>query len=116
MAAIPGTESVRFRRPTTGPNAVKPKEIKKDEFGSMAPQGWRRRHQGILQDQVGRYVSYSTSMIRLYNAWISKQNADVNRQQSGPFVPSLSVAIRILLLIRAAGAMYNIISDCDEGE
>jgi len=33
---------------------VKPKEIKKDEFGSMAPQGWKRRHQGILQDLVGR--------------------------------------------------------------
>lgn len=54
MATIPGTEQVRFRRPTTGPNAVKPKEIKKDEFGSMAPQGWKRRHQGILQDLVGR--------------------------------------------------------------
>lgn len=54
MATIPGTEQVRFRRPTTGPNAVKPKEIKKDQFGSLAPQGWKRRHQGILQDLVGR--------------------------------------------------------------
>lgn len=31
-------------------------------------------------------------------------------------VPSLSVAIRMLALIRTAGAMYSIISDCDEGE
>ena len=55
MATIPGTESVRFRRPTTGPNAPKPKEIKKDQFGSLAPEGWKRRHTGILQDLVGRY-------------------------------------------------------------
>lgn len=51
---IPGTESVRFRRPTTGPNAVKAAEPQKDQFGSMAPQGWKRRHQGLLQDQLGR--------------------------------------------------------------
>jgi len=31
-------------------------------------------------------------------------------------VPSLSVALRMLLLVRTAGAMYSIISDCDEGE
>ena len=30
-------------------------------------------------------------------------------------VPSLSVALRMLLLIRTAGAMYSIIADCDEG-
>jgi alpha-1,2-mannosyltransferase len=41
--------------------------------------------------------------------------ADELRQSAGPMVPSFSVAVRILLLIRAAGAMYNIISDCDEG-
>jgi len=52
--ALPGTETIRFRRPTAGPNAVQPKEEKKDEFGSLAPQGWKRRHQGLLQDQVGR--------------------------------------------------------------
>ena len=38
------------------------------------------------------------------------------RQQRGPFIPNFSVAVRMLLLIRAAGAMYNVISDCDEGE
>lgn len=53
---IPGTESVRFRRPTTGPNAVKSGEPEKDQFGSLAPQGWKRRHQGLLQDQLGRCV------------------------------------------------------------
>lgn len=52
--AMPGTETIRFRRPTTGPNAPKPKEEKRDEFGSLAPQGWKRRHQALLQDQVGR--------------------------------------------------------------
>lgn len=41
---------------------------------------------------------------------------DDTRQQNGPFIPSFSVAVRILLIIRAAGAMYNVISDCDEGE
>lgn len=38
------------------------------------------------------------------------------RQSRGPMVPSLSVALRMLLLVRTAGAMYSIISDCDEGE
>jgi hypothetical protein len=31
-------------------------------------------------------------------------------------VPSLSVALRMLLLVRTTAAMYSIISDCDEGE
>lgn len=63
--SMPGTETVRFRRPTTGPNAVQPKEIKKDEFGKMAAEGWKRRHQGILQDQVGRSVSeHDQAMIK----------------------------------------------------
>lgn len=31
-------------------------------------------------------------------------------------MPSLSLAFRILLLMRTAGAMYSIIADCDEGE
>ncbi|WVQ93059.1 hypothetical protein IAU59_000123 [Kwoniella sp. CBS 9459] len=91
--AMPGTETIRFRRPTSGPNAIsqsgKDKEPKKDEFGSMAPTGFKRRHQGLLQDQVGRNTR-------------------------GPFVPSLSMAFRILLLVRTVAAMYAIISDCDE--
>lgn len=54
--ALPGTETIRFRRPTAGPNAVAQKsdEPKKDQFGDLAPTGWKRRHQGLLQDQVGR--------------------------------------------------------------
>ncbi|WVQ74450.1 hypothetical protein IAR50_004051 [Cryptococcus sp. DSM 104548] len=89
--ALPGTETVRFRRPTAGPNAVAPstQAPKKDEFGSMAPTGFKARHQGLLQDQSGR-------------------------NERGPFVPSLSLAVRLLLLIRTASAMYNIIGDCDE--
>ncbi|KAF9486554.1 glycosyltransferase family 22 protein, partial [Pholiota conissans] len=47
------------------------------------------RHSGILQDQLRR----------------------ANRR---PWVPSFSLAVRILLLIRTAGAMYSNISDCDE--
>lgn len=58
--ALPGTETIRFRRPTTGPNAVEQKkEPKKDEFGSLAPIGWKRRHQGLLQDQLKRCVQMS---------------------------------------------------------
>ncbi|KAL7421010.1 mannosyltransferase [Cryptotrichosporon argae] len=88
--ALPGTETMRFRRPTAGPNAAPaPSAPKKDEFGSLAPQGWKRRHQGLLQDQVGR-------------------------QARGPLVPSLSLAFRLLLLVRTAGAMYSVIADCDE--
>jgi alpha-1,2-mannosyltransferase len=56
--ALPGTETIRFRRPTTGPNAPAQKtEPKKDEFGSMAPLGWKRRHQGLLQDKLSRWVA-----------------------------------------------------------
>ncbi|WRT69234.1 uncharacterized protein IL334_006218 [Kwoniella shivajii] len=88
--ALPGTETIRFRRPTTGPNAPQPKaEPKKDEFGSMAPVGYKRRHQGLLQDQVRRNVA-------------------------GPFIPNLSYAFRLLLLVRTVAAMYAVISDCDE--
>lgn len=58
--ALPGTETIRFRRPTTGPNAVEQKkEPKKDEFGSLAPIGWKRRHQSLLQDQLKRCVQMS---------------------------------------------------------
>lgn len=47
------------------------------------------RHDGLLQDQT-------------------------RRAQRGPWCPSFSAAIRILLLIRVSGAMYSNISDCDE--
>ncbi|BEI92503.1 uncharacterized protein CcaverHIS019_0501310 [Cutaneotrichosporon cavernicola] len=87
MSFRPGVETIRFRRPTNKP--VEKKEPEKDQFGSLAPQGWKRRHQGLLQDQV-------------------------RRQQNGPIVPSFSVALRLLLLIRTTAAMYAIISDCDE--
>ncbi|EIW67903.1 hypothetical protein TREMEDRAFT_44918 [Tremella mesenterica DSM 1558] len=90
--ALPGTETLRFRRPTTGPNAIKPNKDKagkdKDTFGTLG-QAWKRRHGGLLQDQVGR-------------------------QSNGPFIPSMSFAVRLLLLMRTTGAMYNVIADCDE--
>ncbi|KXN88819.1 Alpha-1,2-mannosyltransferase alg9 [Leucoagaricus sp. SymC.cos] len=47
------------------------------------------RHTGILQDQL-------------------------RRAQRRPWTPSFSVAVRIMLLIRALGAMYSNIDDCDE--
>ena len=61
--ALPGTESLRFRRPTSGPNYVAPNvtEVKVDQFGSQAPRGWKRRHQGLLQDKVGRWAWRSLS-------------------------------------------------------
>lgn len=37
------------------------------------------------------------------------------RAQRAPWCPSLSLAFRMLLLIRVSGAMYSNITDCDEG-
>ncbi|GJJ13352.1 hypothetical protein Clacol_007604 [Clathrus columnatus] len=48
------------------------------------------RHQGILQDQL-------------------------RRTARAPWVPSLSLGFRILLLLRFNAAMYSNIQDCDEG-
>lgn len=39
-----------------------------------------------------------------------------DRQNSGPFIPSLSLAVRLLLLVRVSAAMYSNIQDCDEGK
>ncbi|KAF5385061.1 hypothetical protein D9615_001258 [Tricholomella constricta] len=47
------------------------------------------RHTGILQDQL-------------------------RRAQRRPWIPSFSLAIRLLMLIRITGAMYSNIDDCDE--
>lgn len=57
-----GTETIRFRRPTAGPNAVSQTTINSngeqvDKFGGkFAPdvKAWKRRHMGLLQDLVGR--------------------------------------------------------------
>lgn len=115
--ALPGTETIRFRRPTTGPNAVEQKkEPKKDEFGSLAPIGWKRRHQGLLQDQLKRCVQLSLMCTTIRILMGLLLSAYEKRNQQGPFIPSLSLALRLLLLVRTAAAMYSIISDCDEGE
>lgn len=47
------------------------------------------RHTGILQDQL-------------------------RRAQRRPWSPSFSFAVRVILLVRVAGAMYSGIADCDE--
>ncbi|KAI0727865.1 glycosyltransferase family 22 protein [Fomitopsis betulina] len=49
----------------------------------------KNRHAGILQDKL-------------------------RRAQKAPWCPSFSVALRMFLLIRVAGAMYSNIQDCDE--
>ncbi|KAI0639843.1 glycosyltransferase family 22 protein [Trametes polyzona] len=49
----------------------------------------KNRHGGLLQDQL-------------------------RRAQRAPWCPTWSAALRILLLIRVAGAMYSGIQDCDE--
>ena len=64
MSYGPGTETIRFRRPTAGPNAVaeKQKKVQEDDIrdvdrfgGKHAPlPAWKKRHRGLLQDQVGR--------------------------------------------------------------
>ncbi|ORX39298.1 putative mannosyltransferase [Kockovaella imperatae] len=85
-------DGLRQRHPqsvTTAEADPSGKVAKKDVFGSQGPQSWKRRHQGLLQDKLGR-------------------------TGAGPLVPSFSVAVRMLLLIRSAGAMYSLISDCDE--
>ncbi|KAF8585144.1 glycosyltransferase family 22 protein [Ramaria rubella] len=73
MAAA-NVQTLRFRRPETV-EAVK------------APV--KRRHTGVLQDQL-------------------------RRTAKAPWAPSLSLAFRILLLMRFSGAMYSNIQDCDE--
>lgn len=106
--ALPGTESVRFRRPTSGPHAVATEtaEPQLDQFGSQASLGWKRRHQGLLQDKVGR-----CGLLPAY----PPDTDDLSRQKNGPLIPSLSLAFRMILLVRTAGAMFAIIADCDEG-
>ncbi|KAJ9119669.1 hypothetical protein QFC22_003379 [Naganishia vaughanmartiniae] len=90
-----GTETIRFRRPTAGPNAVKATNNNGEEVdkfgGKFGPdvKAWKRRHMGLLQDLVGR-------------------------QANGPFMPGFSFAVRLLLLIRVTAAMYSNIQDCDE--
>ncbi len=63
------------------------------------------RHTGILQDQLRRYV-----LLLPYIPYIEE-----HRAQRRPWTPSFSGAVRLLLLMRVAGAMYSNISDCDEG-
>ncbi|KAJ4485060.1 glycosyltransferase family 22 protein [Lentinula edodes] len=73
MASLPGTQTLRFR----GPND-KPK-----------PSVAKRKHDGILQDQIRRTAKL-------------------------PWSPSFAFALRMILLVRVSGAMYSNIDDCDE--
>jgi hypothetical protein len=44
------------------------------------------------------------------------QDEDNKKLQTIRVVPSYSLAIRILLLVRVSSAMYSNIQDCDEGK
>jgi len=48
-------------------------------------------------------------------AWVGLSNHPPLRAARKPWVPDFQTAVRILLLIRVAGAMYSNIQDCDEG-
>lgn len=83
---LPGTQTIRFRRPTNQANA--------EGGASSTPSSVitrKNRHAGILQDQL-------------------------RRSQRAPWCPSFSLAFRIFVLIRVTGAMYVGLNDCDEGE
>ncbi|KAI0715109.1 glycosyltransferase family 22 protein [Earliella scabrosa] len=56
---------------------------------TSSPAKPKNRHTGLLQDQI-------------------------RRAQRAPWCPTWSAALRILLLVRVAGAMYSGIQDCDE--
>lgn len=84
---LPGTQTIRFRRPTNQTNA-------EGGGASSTPSSVitrKNRHAGILQDQL-------------------------RRSQRAPWCPSFSLAFRIFVLIRVTGAMYVGLNDCDEGE
>ncbi|KAI0782383.1 glycosyltransferase family 22 protein [Irpex lacteus] len=81
---LPGTQTIRFRRPTNQANA--------NGGASSTPSSVitrKNRHAGILQDQL-------------------------RRSQRAPWCPSFSLAFRIFVLIRVTGAMYVGLNDCDE--
>ncbi|KZO96340.1 glycosyltransferase family 22 protein [Calocera viscosa TUFC12733] len=64
--------------------------LRKQPDASTKPAAPRRdRHAGLLQDQL-------------------------RRSQRGPWTPGLSVAFRMLIMIRVGAAMYSNIQDCDE--
>ena len=65
------------------------------------------RHTGILQDQLRRWTNSQAHS----GAYLTSPIRSAKR----PWNPSFSLAVRILLMIRVAGAMYSNIQDCDEG-
>ncbi|CAH7668169.1 Alg9-like mannosyltransferase family-domain-containing protein, partial [Phakopsora pachyrhizi] len=89
--APPGTQSIRFRQPTN--NAGK-------NGGSTAAS---RAASASEKLKSGAKIKIKDTLIR----------EQLNRT-SLPWVPGLSVAFRILILIRFCSAMYTSISDCDE--
>ncbi|KAI0756565.1 asparagine-linked glycosylation 9 protein isoform a [Daedaleopsis nitida] len=60
-----------------------------NKAATASPAKPKNRHGGLLQDQL-------------------------RRAQRAPWCPSWSAALRIMLLVRVAGAMYSGIQDCDE--
>ena len=56
------------------------------------------------------FVGEERHLSRTLSAWLN-----LRRSQKAPWCPSFSLAVRILLLVRFAAAMYSNIQDCDEG-
>lgn len=80
----PGTQSIRFRGPTTTASSAAANASEKLKTGA----GKKVIKDTLIREQLNR--------TRL------------------PWVPGLSVAFRLLILVRFCGAMYTAISDCDE--
>ena len=85
-----GVQNIRLRRPEP-----------------QTPTQKSARHTGILQDQLRRSVPLLVCLILSQIATF--------RAQRRPWNPSFSFAVRIILLMRVAAAMYSSLSDCDEG-
>ncbi|PLW17988.1 hypothetical protein PCANC_03611 [Puccinia coronata f. sp. avenae] len=79
-----GVQTIRFRKPTTGSDASKAADSSE-------------------KLKAGRHVVVKDTLIA----------EQINRNRP-PWAPKLSVAFRILVLVRFCAAMYSSIQDCDE--
>ena len=77
--------------------------------GQSQPISQHRLLSGIQESyKINFEGKFPFSSLRVFKHFI--------RSAKRPWNPSFSMAIRILLLVRVAGAMYSNISDCDEGK
>ncbi|MBW0462103.1 hypothetical protein O181_001818 [Austropuccinia psidii MF-1] len=85
MMLAPGTQAIRFRKPTNSSTASKAADASEK----------------LKAGAAGKAIKDTLICERL------------NRNRP-PWIPKLSVAFRLLILIRFSAAMYTSISDCDE--